>query len=66
MRSFNFVVEHDPDTVLFIGYVPDAATQDCQGHRGDPSELVGESDGSLVVAAEPFDLKGPGRVGRET
>ena len=41
MRSFNFVVERDPATGLFVGHVPGWPGAHSQGESLDELEFVG-------------------------
>jgi predicted RNase H-like HicB family nuclease len=58
MRSFNFVVERDPDTGLFVGYVPGWLAADSQGDSLD------EPQRNLRAAMDDItgDIEGRRRV----
>ena len=54
MRNFNFVVERDPDTGLFVGYVPGWPGAHSQGDSRD--ELPRNPSGKVLkwVLREPY------------
>ncbi len=49
MRSFNFVVERDPDTELFVGYVPGWPGAHSQGESLDELRLNLEEVVSMLL-----------------
>ena len=49
MRSFNFVVERDPDTELFVGYVPGWPGAHSQGETLDELRLNLEEVVSMLL-----------------
>jgi predicted RNase H-like HicB family nuclease len=54
MRSFNFVVERDPDTELFVGYVPGWPGAHSQGASLDElRQNLEEVLGMLLEDGEP-------------
>lgn len=54
MRSFNFVVERDPDTGLFVGYVPGWPGAHSQGESLDELQRnLQEVVGMLLEDGEP-------------
>jgi predicted RNase H-like HicB family nuclease len=54
MRSFNFVVERDPDTGLFVGYVPGWPGAHSQGDSLDELQRnLQEVVGMLLEDGEP-------------
>lgn len=54
MRSFNIVVERDPDTGLYVGYVPGWAGAHSQGASLDElRENLQEVLGMLLEDGEP-------------
>ena len=54
MRSFNFIVERDPDTELFVGYVPGWPGAHSQGESLDELQRnLLEVVGMLLEDGEP-------------